>query len=84
MIRLITASADAAKARGSKKVQAQHMKAAVMQDEQFDNLREIMTRVPDAPAKSSGANGEDDDDDVKAESKAKGKRGKKRRDSDEV
>lgn len=86
MIRLITASADAAKARGSKKVMSQHMKAAVMQDEQFDNLRDIMTKIPDAPTKStSGAGNDDDDDDVKAEVKPKGKgRGKKRRDSDDI
>ncbi|GAB7353539.1 hypothetical protein MBLNU459_g3977t2 [Dothideomycetes sp. NU459] len=62
MIRLISASAAVAKQRGSKRVLSQHMKAAVMQDEQFDNLRDIMGKVPDAPAKGSGGAAADDDD----------------------
>lgn len=94
MIRLITSSANAAKARGSKKVMSQHMKLAVMQDDQFDNLRDIMAKVPDAPTKSSngnsGAKDEDADEDMEdkpapSAAKAKGKgRAKKRRDSDDV
>ncbi|KAG9960120.1 histone-fold-containing protein, partial [Aureobasidium melanogenum] len=92
MIRLISASAGVAKQRGSKRVLSQHMKSAVMQDEQFDNLRDIVGRVPDAPAK--GANGEDSEDDESAPKKGAGRgrkagagagggRGKKRRDSDD-
>ncbi|PNS16115.1 hypothetical protein CAC42_4516 [Sphaceloma murrayae] len=85
MIRLITASSDVAKARNSKRVMTQHMKAAVMQDEQFDNLREIVDKVPDAPAKKAAA--ESDDEDVEAPKKRKkstaGGKGKKRRGSDD-
>lgn len=92
MIRLISASAGVAKQRGSKRVLSQHMKSAVMQDEQFDNLRDIVGRVPDAPAK--GANGDDSEDEDSAPKKGAGRgrkagagagagRGKKRRDSDD-
>jgi hypothetical protein len=92
MIRLISASAGAAKTRGSKRVLSQHMKAAVMDDEQFDNLRDIMSKVPDAPTK--GANGDDSEDEDSAPKKGAGRgrkagvgagggRGKKRRDSDD-
>lgn len=90
MIRLISASAGAAKQRGSKRVLSQHMKAAVESDERFDNLREIMSKVPDAPTK--GANGDDSDDEEGAPKKGAGRgkkaaagggRGKKRRDSDD-
>ncbi|KAI4799059.1 histone-fold-containing protein [Aureobasidium sp. EXF-8846] len=92
MIRLISASAANAKQRGSKRVLSQHMKSAVMQDEQFDNLRDIVGRVPDAPAK--GANGDDSEDEDSAPKKGAGRgrktgagagagRGKKRRDSDD-
>lgn len=63
MIRLISSSAGAAKARGSKRVLSQHMKAAVMQDDQFDNLRDIMGKVPDAPVKGSNHAADDNDDD---------------------
>jgi hypothetical protein len=92
MIRLISASAANAKQRGSKRVLSQHMKSAIMQDEQFDNLRDIVGRVPDAPAK--GANGDDSEDEDSAPKKGAGRgrktgagagagRGKKRRDSDD-
>jgi len=88
MIRLITASSTVAKSRGSKRVLTSHMKAAVTQDDQFDNLREIVGKVPDAPAKGKG---DDDDDEEEGQVKrrkkstagAGGGRGKKRRDSDD-
>lgn len=73
MIRLITASASVAKSRGSKRVLTTHMKAAVMQDEQFDNLREIVDKIPDAPVKGGGG-GDDDDDEPPS-----GAAGKKRK-----
>lgn len=90
MIRLITASADVAKSKNSKRVQTSHLKAVVMQDEQFDNLREIMEKVPDAPAKKGGRDADSDSED-NAESGSTKKRkksiavgrGKKRRGSDD-
>lgn len=94
MIRLITASSTVAKERGSKRVLSQHMKAAVMQDEQFDNLRPLVEKVPDAPSK--GTTGDESEDDENAPKKGPGRgrkagaaagsgggRGKKRKDSDE-
>lgn len=90
MIRLITASAGVARQRGSKRVQTPHMKAAVMQDEQFDNLREIVGKVPDVPTKKGGDKDEDDDDEEEGAAPKKRKksaagagRGKKKRDSDD-
>ncbi|KAF2150075.1 histone-fold-containing protein [Myriangium duriaei CBS 260.36] len=91
MIRLITASADIAKSRNSKRVQTAHMKQAVMADDQFDNLREIVGKVPDAPAKKSAAGKDSDSEDGedapkkrKKSTAAGGARGKKRRGSDEA
>lgn len=89
MIRLISASAGVAKSRGSKRILTPHMKAAVMQDEQFDNLREIVSKVPDAPTKAAAA--DDDDDDTvgdaapkkRKKSAAGGAKGKKKRVSDD-
>lgn len=88
MIRLISASAGVARSRGSKRVLTAHMKAAVMQDEQFDNLREIVSKVPDAPTKAAADDEEDDTAGDGAPKKRKkstaaGAKGKKRRGSDD-
>jgi len=87
MIRLITASADVAKSRNSKRVQTAHMKQAVMQDEQFDNLREIVDKVPDAPTKKAAADSDDEDategPKKRKKSTAGPGKGKKRRGSDD-
>lgn len=88
MIRLITSSAAVAKSRGSKRVLTTHMKAAVMQDEQFDNLREIVGKVPDAPVKGGAAADDDDDDAVEGSGKKRkkaatgGTKGRKRKTGD--
>lgn len=86
MIRLITASSDVAKSRNSKRVQTAHMKQAVMQDDQFDNLREIVNKVPDAPPKKAAADSDDEDGDgpkKRKKSTAGAGKGKKRRGSDD-
>jgi len=57
MISLISKSATEAKLRGSKRVTAAHMKQAVLKAEQFDFLNEIVSKVADAPAPSSGGVG---------------------------
>jgi len=62
MIRLIGASAEVAKARGSKRVLTAHMKAAIMKDDQFDNLREIVDKVPDAPVKKAKDSDSDEEE----------------------
>ena len=64
MISLVTKSAARAREKSSKKVTAAHLKQVVEQDEQFDFLADIITKVPDAPSKkekeedSEGAVGE--------------------------
>ncbi|PSK46158.1 DNA polymerase epsilon subunit C [Elsinoe australis] len=85
MIRLITASSGVAKSRNSKRVTTQHMKQAVMQDDQFDNLREIVDKVPDAPAKKGAADSDDEDGEApkKRKKSTAGGKGKKRRNSDD-
>ncbi|KAF1822466.1 histone-fold-containing protein, partial [Dissoconium aciculare CBS 342.82] len=56
MIKLISASAMQARAAatggsGPKRILVQHLKKAVLADETFDFLREIVDKVPDAPTK---------------------------------
>jgi len=50
MISLVTKAAKEAKDRGSKRVIAAHLKQAVVKDDQFDFLSEIVSKVQDAPA----------------------------------
>lgn len=86
MIQLISASARQAAAsggqggKGPKRVLAQHMKKAILEDEHFDFLHEIVAKVPDAP--TGKAKQEDDEDgEAKGKGKAKATRSKKRKDS---
>ncbi|KAJ4294159.1 hypothetical protein N0V90_007849 [Kalmusia sp. IMI 367209] len=50
MISLVTKAAAEAKARNSKRVGAIHLKQAITNDEQFDFLSDIVSKVADAPA----------------------------------
>ncbi|KAB2577244.1 Transcription factor CBF/NF-Y/archaeal histone [Lasiodiplodia theobromae] len=50
MISLVTKAATEAKNRSSKRVSAAHLKQAVLQDEHFDFLNDIVNKVSDAPA----------------------------------
>jgi hypothetical protein len=81
MIALVTKGATEAKTNGSKRVTAQHLKTALMNDGQFDFLNEICENIPDEGAKKgrakSEAKSEDSDEDIKPKSKGKG--GKKRK-----
>ncbi|KAK5157180.1 hypothetical protein LTR04_005500 [Oleoguttula sp. CCFEE 6159] len=52
MIALITRSAAAAKQRASKRVTAAHLKHAVLSDDRFDFLGDIVGKVADAPSAS--------------------------------
>jgi len=75
-----------AKSRGSKRVQTQHMKVAVMQDEQFDNLRDIVGKVPDVPKKGEADDDEEDHGEGGGKRRKKstaGPKGKKRKESDD-
>jgi hypothetical protein len=62
MISLVQKSADEAKVRNSKRVQGPHLKAAIMSDERFDFLHDIVSKVSDAPppAQRGGQLGTDD------------------------
>ena len=76
MISLITKSAAEAKTRNSKRVLPAHLKAAVMSEEQFDFLHEIVGKVADAPSgqQKQGFGGEESD-----ETEGKKKRGRRRK-----
>ena len=53
MISLVTKAAHEAKSRSSKRVTAAHLKQAVVKDERFDFLADIVGKVPDGPAQSN-------------------------------
>ena len=53
MINLVTKAATEAKAKGSKKVNAIHLKQAVEKDKQYDFCHDIVGKVPDP---TSGGN----------------------------
>ncbi|KKY20784.1 putative cbf nf-y family transcription factor [Phaeomoniella chlamydospora] len=48
MITLVTKAATEAKEKSSKRISAQHLKAAIAKDEVLDFLNEIIEKVPDA------------------------------------
>ncbi|KIW89948.1 uncharacterized protein Z519_09378 [Cladophialophora bantiana CBS 173.52] len=81
MITLVSKGATEARANGSKRVTAQHLKAALMKDGQFDFLNDICEAIPDEGSKKGGAKSEakseDSEEDIKP--KGKGKGGKKRK-----
>lgn len=53
MISLVTKGAMDAKAAGSKRVTATHLKQALLNDPQFDFLKDICENVPDEAVKKS-------------------------------
>ncbi|KAK8214576.1 putative CBF/NF-Y family transcription factor [Phyllosticta capitalensis] len=92
MISLVTKAATEAKSRSSKRVTAVHLKQAVLKEEHFDFLNEIVNKVSDAPAAAAQteARGGSPDDAAAAAATAaaEGKRRKsgrkKRKDSDDL
>ena len=72
-------AAAAGASKGPKRILVQHLKKAVLADETFDFLSEIVGKVPDAPAKGKKETGSDSEDGG-AGGKPK-KRGKRRKDS---
>jgi len=63
MISITLSAAEEAKARGSKRVSGHHLKQVVQKAEQFDFLRDIVARIPDAPTSKEGkAKGENSDE----------------------
>lgn len=88
MITLVTKAAAEAKDRSSKRVTAAHLKQAMVKDQTFDFLQEIVEKVPDPTEKKAGgrAASEDVEDGGGVGGPAKRKRaprGKKKADSDE-
>ncbi|OAL39868.1 hypothetical protein AYO20_00780 [Fonsecaea nubica] len=81
MITLVSKGAAEARANNSKRVTAQHLKAALMKDGQFDFLNDICEAIPDEGSKKgrakSEAKSEDSEEDIRP--KGKGKGGKKRK-----
>lgn len=56
MIALCAKASEQARVRNSKRITATHLKQAVMADEQFDFLEEIMAKVPDQPLAAESSN----------------------------
>lgn len=81
MISLVTKAAAEAKARNSKRVGTIHLKQAIVKDEQFDFLSEIVSKVADAPTAAEKNDGESMDIDGKKR-KAAGRKKKKSDDDD--
>ncbi len=87
MIALVTKGATEAKSNNSKRVTAQHLKTALMNDGQFDFLNEICENIPDEGSKKgrakSEAKSEDSEEEVKPKGIGKGGRKRKADTSDE-
>ena len=77
MISLVTKAATEAKSRNSKRVNTVHLKQAITNNEQFDFLNDIVSKVADAPEKS------EDTMDVDGKKKKASSRKKKKADDDD-
>ncbi|KAH8688042.1 histone-fold-containing protein [Phaeosphaeriaceae sp. PMI808] len=78
MISLVTKAAAEAKSRNSKRVNTLHLKQAITNNEQFDFLNDIVSKVADAPEKA-----ESDAMDVEGKKKKTSSRKKKKVDEDD-
>ncbi|KAK4172574.1 putative DNA polymerase epsilon subunit C [Triangularia setosa] len=83
MVQMVTKSADLAREKNSKRVSAQMLKQVVEADEQWDFLREIVSRVETTeekkggPSKSKSAAETESEEEVPAEKKKRAGRRKK-------
>lgn len=78
MIQLVSKSAEVAKDKGSKRVTAAMLKHVVESDEQWDFLREIVSRVEndkEGPKKETKPKAESDDTEDEQPKKRRGERG---------
>jgi hypothetical protein len=87
MVALVTKSAEVAKEKNSKRVTAQMLKHVVESDEQWDFLRDIVSKVDteEKAGKGRGAKAESDSDDesaAAANEKKKAKPGRKKKAQD--
>lgn len=67
MVSLVTKAAEEVRSRGGKRVTAAHLKQAVLKEEQFDFLADVIAKAPDMVDGTGGAGGGADanGDDVK-------------------
>ncbi|KAK2593776.1 hypothetical protein QQS21_008537 [Conoideocrella luteorostrata] len=79
MIQLVSKSAEVAKEKGSKRVTAQMLKEVVETDDQWDFLREIVSRVENEKEGSKSKAKVESDSDEDSEPKRKSTRGRKRK-----
>ncbi|KAL7923489.1 DNA polymerase epsilon subunit C [Trichoderma austrokoningii] len=80
MIQLVTKSADIARDKGSKRVTASMLKTVVETDEQWDFLREIVSRVEtEKEGSRSKGKGDSDTDEEMEEPKKRGRGGGRRK-----
>jgi hypothetical protein len=66
MIALCDKASEQARLRNSKRITAGHLKQAILHEEQFDFLADIIEKVPDIPVASEGGaltNGGDNSED---------------------
>lgn len=84
MISLVTKSANLAKDKSSKRVTAQHLKMAIESDEQFDFLKDIVSKVIEGTdAGGKRVKSEDDSDEGGASKAPKKARGRKKKGGDD-
>lgn len=79
MIALVEGAAGKAREKGGKRVTAQHLKAVVEGDEQFDFLSEIVGKVADVQEGAGGAKRKEKVEGSESEEEKKHKKGKGRR-----
>ncbi|KAK5989127.1 NCT transcriptional regulatory complex subunit A [Cladobotryum mycophilum] len=79
MIQLVSKSADVAKEKGSKRVTASMLKQVVETDEQWDFLREIVSRVENEKEGSKAKAKESESDEEMEEPKKRGRGGRRKK-----
>ena len=73
MISIVTKAADIAKSKQAKKVTAAHLKQVVSDVEAFDFLKDIVSKVADAPAAKKEDDSEEGPDAKKKKTRARRK-----------
>jgi hypothetical protein len=76
MISIVGKAADEARSRSSKRVLGPHLKAAIMSDERFDFLHDIVGKTADAPAPMAQDGGLEDEDAPAPKARRAGRRRK--------
>lgn len=82
MVQLVSKSAEVAKEKGSKRVTASMLKHVVETDEQWDFLRDIVSRVEnekDGKSRAKPESSSDDEEEVAPEPKKRARGGRKKK-----